>query len=54
MIAPNRHDGLIERQKTRYTRIPFQEYILTDFNEFFCISLPLFKLLADVYGPGRD
>ena len=27
---------------------------LTDFNEFFFISLPLLKLLADVYAPEHD
>ena len=27
---------------------------LTDFNEFFFISLPLLKLLADVYDPVHD
>ena len=27
---------------------------LTDFNEFFSISLPLLKLLADVYAPVHD
>ena len=27
MFAPNRHDRLIERPKTRYTWIPFQEYM---------------------------
>ena len=25
MFAPNRHDNLIERSKTRYPQIPFQE-----------------------------
>ena len=44
------------RGKTRYTWIiiPFQEYEITDFNEFFFISLPLLKLLADVYAPVHD
>ena len=27
---------------------------LTDFNEWFFISLPLLKLLADVYAPVHD
>ena len=54
MFAPNRHDGLIERQKTRYTWIPFQEYEINRFNEFFFISLPLLKLLADLYAPVHD
>ena len=53
MFAPNRHDRLIERQKTRYTWIPFQEYEI-NFNEWFFISLPLLKLLADVYAPVHD
>ena len=48
------HDRLIERQKTRYTWIPFQEYDITDFNEFFFISLLLLKLSADVYAPVHD
>ena len=54
MFAPNRHDRLIERQKTRYTWIPSKNMKLTDFNEFFFISLPLLKLLADVYAPVHD
>ena len=54
MFAPNRHDRLIERQKTRYTWIPFQEYEINDFNEWSFISLPLLKLLADIYAPVHD
>ena len=31
----NRHDRLIERQKTRYTWIPFQEYEINQFQRIF-------------------
>ena len=31
MFVPNWHDKLIERQKTRYTQIPFQEYKISKF-----------------------
>ena len=32
MFVPNRHDKLIERQKTSFTRIPFQEYKISQFH----------------------
>ena len=32
MFAPEMHVELIERQKTRYTRIPFQEYKISQFH----------------------
>ena len=54
MFAPNRHDGLIERQKTRYTWISFQEYEINRFQRIFVYSLPLLKLLTDVYAPVHD
>ena len=55
MFAPNRHDRLIERQK----KLDIPEFHsknmkLTDFNKWFFISLPLLKLLADVYAPVHD
>ena len=51
MFTPNRHDRFIERQKTKYTWIPFQEYVI---NRFQRISLPSLELLADVYAPVHD
>ena len=35
--------------KTRYTWIPFQEYEINWFQRMVLFSLPLLKLLADVY-----
>ena len=54
MFAPNRHDRLIERQKLDIPEFHFKNMKLTDFNEWFFISLPLLKLLADVYAPVHD
>ena len=52
MFAPNRHDRLIERQNI--PEFHSKNMKLTDFNEWFFISLPLLKLLADVYAPVHD
>ena len=54
MFAPNRHDGLIERQKLDIPEFHSKNMKLTNLNEFFFISLPLLKLLADVYAPVHD
>ena len=55
MFAPNRHDRLIERRKTRYTRIPLKEYKISQFHLIVSfISLPLLKLLEDVFAPVHD
>ena len=54
MFAPNRHDRLIERQKIDIPKFHSKNMKLTDFNEWFFISLPLLKLLADVYAPVHD
>ena len=48
MFAPNRHDGLIVRQKTRKTWIPFQEYEINRFQRIFLYFPSFIKLLADV------
>ena len=54
MFAPNRHDRLIDRQKLDIPEFHSKNMKLTDFNEWFFISLPLLKLLADVYAPVHD
>ena len=54
MFAPKRHDRLIERQKLDIPEFHSKNMKLTDFNEWFFISLPLLKLLADVYAPVHD
>ena len=54
MFAPNRHDRLIERQKTRYTWIQFQEYEINRFQLMVLYFPSLLKLLADVYAPVHD
>ena len=38
-------------QKLDIPEFPSKNMKLTDFNELFFISLPLLKLLADVYAP---
>ena len=50
MFAPNKHDRLIERPKTRYTWIPFQEYEINRFQRM----VLYFASLADVYAPVHD
>ena len=54
MFAPNRHDILIERQKLDISEFHSKNIKLTDLNEWFFISLPLLKLLADVYALVHD
>ena len=54
MFAPNRHDRLIERQNIDIPEFHSKNMKLTDSNERFFISLPLLKLLADVYVPVHD
>ena len=51
MFATNRHDILIERQKTRYTWIPFQEYEINRFQRMVLYFPSFIKLLADAYAP---
>ena len=41
-------------QKLDTPEFHFKNMKLTDFNEWFFISLPLLKLLADVYAPVHD
>ena len=41
-------------QKLDIPEFHSQNMKLTDFNEWFFISLPLLKLLADVYAPVHD
>ena len=53
MFAPNRHDRL-RGQKLDIPEFHSKNMKLTDFNEWFFISLPLLKLLADVYAPVHD
>ena len=54
MFVPNRHDKLIERQKTRYTQIPFQEYKISQFYWIVLYFSTLMKLLKDVFAPMHD
>ena len=54
MFAQNRHDRLIERSKLYIPEFHSKNMKLTDFNEWFFISLPLLNLLADVYAPVHD
>ena len=52
MFAPNRHYKLIEMKNIRYTKIQFQEFkIIANFTRLSFISLPLLKLLEDVFVP---
>ena len=41
-------------QKLDIPEFHYKKMKLTDFNEWFFISLPLLKLLADVYAPVHD
>ena len=60
MFAPNRHDNLIERPKTRYPKIPFQECEINQIHRTFLYlkdiywNLPLLKLLTHVYALVHD
>ena len=54
MFAPNRHERLTERPKLDIPEFHSKNRKLTDFNEWFFISLPLLKLLVDVYAPVND
>ena len=54
MFAPNRHDKLIERKNTRYTKFHSKNLKLANFARLSFISLPLLKLLEDVFAPVHD
>ena len=55
MFAPNRHDTVrLRGKKLDIPEFHSKNMKLTDFNECFFISLPLLKLLADVYAPVHD
>ena len=54
MFASNRHYTLTERKNTRYTQILFQEFKIANFTRLSFISLPLLKILEDVFAPVHD
>ena len=47
-------DKLIERKITRYSQILFQEFKIANFTRLSFTSLPLLKLLEDVFAPVHD
>ena len=51
MFASNRHCKLIERKNSRYSQILFQEFKIANFTRLSFTSLPLLKLLEDVFAP---
>ena len=54
MFALNRRGKLIERKNTRYSQILFQEFKIANFTRLSFTSLPLLKLLEDVFAPVHD
>ena len=54
MFVPNRHDKLIERQKTRYTQIPFQEYKISKFYLIVLYFSTFIETIKDVFAPVHD
>ena len=54
MFAPTDMTDWLRGQKLDIPEFHSKNMKLTDFNEWFFISLPLLKLLADVYVPVHD
>ena len=54
MFAQNRHDKLIERQKLDISEFHSKNLKLANSTGLSFISLPLLKLLEDVFAPVHD